>query len=1026
MNLLSKLRLARDNIVQGVFHAAGHDAASFCQIETVFDDHTFVLTNGGLLSILEVDGMRAMPGEEESSRVAMTIRKHIAESFRSAAHSITFVFERDPSGVKGDIREMYQPTYATASRLRMSINDVLDGDVEQLAAYSSSERCFVVVATHPRTLAKADYKNALKEQAETMAKARLPLINHAQNPFKVLPQLVNTHASLIDALAPTDGDILLSVNRLNVTEMSHLIRWTIDSEFTARSWMPDLPGGNPPVNDTLDNNRPYGGTMPFAKVAPSPFGDASHLMPSLLGYQFVPRDIQVGGQSMHTVRIGSRYFAPLVLDRGPQRPEDFLSLFRKVGMSIPWRVCFTITPDGLLSKKFAQIYTSIFGFLGENNKRIREALKGLEALKADGESVVGFQCNAITWAEDEKTLSKYVSAFSRAVQSWGVCDLTDSVGDPVPSFFATVPGYTSKNPAVTMAAPLTDIINMMPLTRPASPWKQGALIYRTPDGKLYPVQPVSSMQDTWNLLIYAPPGSGKSVTMNSENFAFCLSPGLTQLPLAVILDIGPSSSGLVSMLKDALPEDQQHLVGYFKLRNNRECAINIFSTQLGCRKPTPRERSMQVNFLSLLATPVGDRKPYNMAGELAGLLVDEIYETYSDKKRPKLYEPHIEPIVDEAVNRIGYQVTPATTWWQLVDALFDKGFLHEAARAQDYALPTLADLTGALGSQSVCDMFNRDDGSAVQAGNGQRLVDAMATILSSSLREYPVLNGVTQFDVGSARVISLDLNEVAQGDDPASKRRSAIMYFLGYSYVARRFFIDDDILRICGERYKQYHKGQISEIKEERKTIVMDEFHKTGGLDALRSEIVTNMREGRKWAIRVVLASQLLEDFSDEMIKLLSALYIMKAPNQADVDKAQHLFNLSNVAARRVSNELTGPTPSGAPFLAIYQTKKGRYSQILVNTIGATKRWALSTTAEDMSLRNRLYEILGGREARALLTKWFAAGTAVMEIERRKRMLDENAQEGVVEALSREMTKEYHAVKAVLSPSQGTSERKHA
>ena len=63
----------------------------------------------------------------------------------------------------------------------------------------------------------------------------------------------------------------------------------------------------------------------------------------------------------------------------------------------------------------------------------------VEALKADGESVVGFQCNAITWAEDEKTLSKYVSAFSRAVQSWGVCDLTDSVGDPVPSFFATVP-----------------------------------------------------------------------------------------------------------------------------------------------------------------------------------------------------------------------------------------------------------------------------------------------------------------------------------------------------------------------------------------------------------------------------------------------------------------------------------------------------------------------------------------------------------------------------------------------------------
>lgn len=1007
MSLLSTLREARDNIAQGVFHAVGHDIAGYCQIETVLDDTTFVLNDGGLMTMLEVAGMRAMPGEDESQRVLENLKRDISTAFRAAIHSVSVIFERDPTATEADLRQMYQPTMATAKRLRLDIEDVLDGDIARIAQYASSERCFIVVVTHPKTLAKVDYKSALKERADRMNKASLPIINNAQNPMKAITQLVNAHRSLVDALAPASGDILLRVTPMTVDKAAYQIRRSVDEEFTSRDWRPAVPGGTPQAKG--GRKVPSAGSLrPYPRDAAGAPGDGSHWMPPLLGYQLAPRDLFIGGKSRHTVRIGQRYYAPLIMDAGPQTPDDFLVLFRKIDREVPWRISFTLTPNGLGRLKFVKLYLSIFGFLGDTNRRIRDAIKGLQGMEADGETIVGFQVNAMTWANDEKILAKNLSVLSVSMQSWGVCEVTDSVGDPAQSFFAAVPGFTHKNPAVTMAPPLCDILPMLPVVRPASPWDNGSVIYRTPDGKLYPVQPMSGMQDTYNLLIYAPPGSGKSVTMNSENFAFCLSAGLTKLPLMVVLDIGPSSSGLVSMLQDALPPERRHEVGYFKLRNSRECAINIFSTQPGCRKPTPRERSMQANFLTLLATPIGECRPYNMAGELAGLLVDELYELYSDKQRPKLYEPHMESLVDQALAEINFSITENTTWWQAVDALFEKGRMHEAMRAQDYALPTLSDAMTVLGGQSVSDMFNRNDGSAVEAGNGQRLVDAMATVISSALREYPVLNGVTQFDVGSARVISLDLNEVAHGDDPASKRRSAIMYFLGYSYVARNFFIDEDILRIAPPQYQAYHRNRIMETKEDKKAIVMDEFHKTGGLDALRAEVKTNQREGRKWNVRVVLASQLLEDFDDEMIKLLSALYIIKAPNQSDVDTAQHLFNLSDVAAKRVGNELTGPTESGAPFLAIYQTKRGRYSQILVNTIGPKKRWALTTTAEDMSLRNRLYQAIGGKAARSLLTEWFPSGTAVPEIDIRRSGLDESAQEGVVEALAREMLRGRH------------------
>ncbi len=65
----------------------------------------------------------------------------------------------------------------------------------------------------------------------------------------------------------------------------------------------------------------------------------------------------------------------------------------------------------------------------------------------------------------------------------------------------------------------------------------------------------------------------------------CLSGGITRLPRIAIIDIGPSSSGLISLLKEALPHDRQHYVAYHRLRMTPDYSINPFDTQLGCRYP---------------------------------------------------------------------------------------------------------------------------------------------------------------------------------------------------------------------------------------------------------------------------------------------------------------------------------------------------------------------------------------------------------------------------------------------------------
>jgi intracellular multiplication protein IcmB len=61
-----------------------------------------------------------------------------------------------------------------------------------------------------------------------------------------------------------------------------------------------------------------------------------------------------------------------------------------------------------------------------------------------------------------------------------------------------------------------------------------------------------------------------------------------------------------------------------------------------------------------------------------------------------------------------------------------------------------------------------------------------------------------------------------------------------------------------------------------------------------------------------------------------------------------------------------------------------KYEQMLVLTVGPVELWALSTTPEDVALRGRMYESLGIGEALRRLAAGFPAGTAAVEVRRRK------------------------------------------
>jgi intracellular multiplication protein IcmB len=161
----------------------------------------------------------------------------------------------------------------------------------------------------------------------------------------------------------------------------------------------------------------------------------------------------------------------------------------------------------------------------------------------------------------------------------------------------------------------------------------------------------------------------------------------------------------------------------------------------------------------------------------------------------------------------------------------------------------------------------------------------------------------------------------------------------------------------------------------------------------VRAQVVRDVREGRKRGVQIALSSQLLDDFDADMVDLATGVWVLGAAiSDQAVDNIRERFGLSQTARNIIRYKLTGPRAGGAPALLVLGTVEGKYEQHLLNTLGPIELWALSTSAEDVAIRNRLYSKLGAGRARQMLAANFPGGSARGEIKRRVMMLAEKGE----------------------------------
>lgn len=970
------------------------DADAHCQLRAPVADDTFSTTSDDLLSVVEILGARKLIGSTEFETMASnlaTVLAGVLKSGNGKQHSFGLAFKSDPESVHRLLKEMLAPSINTARRLGADKIDLYFSDqLQALGRRCAEESAYLVVLTHPSGLSPADRQRAAQWREQVNIKlskatggARI-LDAFAQNPRSPAPALFPRHAAMLANLVSsleaeeTKGGAGLLVRVLDCSEAVMRMRRHQDAFPFPSDWRPRLLGDAGQAAVNLGRK-----------------GDASHLMPMRIGRQMVTEKYEEIFDDAEIAKRGSYYYVSLAMEVPPETgSERFSDLSDRIGHQIPWTMSVEIIAEGLKTRQLDNTFSGFVGAFGEHNKKVRQAWNELRAMHNNGTYVGAVRLIFTTWAKDKQRCIENCSFLRSSLESWGSSVVTNETGAPALAALCSAAGFAKRNPAPYLPGPLAEFSRMLPVFRPASIWTSGQLLAHTKEGRPYPVKFGSPEQSFWGTLIFAPSGSGKSFLMSMINLGILLSPGLTELPYLTVVDVGPSSRLVMDLVRSVLPERLKRQVQSIRIRNDKKFAVNPWDTQLGCDRPTAVDKDFQISVLSTLAPSLGKD-----GEKFIGQVIDMAYDMFSRQSpRQKVWQASLDPHVAQAISEIGMEVTEKTRVWDVVDALFKAGRIEDASMAQRYAVPTLGDMVTAARQKNILDLWE-----SAPAESGESVIEVFCRSVLSGMNEYRLINGYTQFEVGSARALSIDLEEVISADSSEEgRRRAAMMFLFARRLGAKNYFLRwDELEAIVPPAYYAYQEQRVKDIYASLKFLEYDEKHYTTGIATLDRQIQQDLRVGRKYNTVTIMASQLIEDFPRAAVENCYSYFILGTGTSGSVDDLANVFGLTSSEAHAVEKQCTGP----GKLFAMFKTNKGTTSQVLHTTAGAYTQWAFLTSPGDKDVRAEVVQRVGGSYWRAveILAKAFPSGSARREMDAYRQKMGDDAthgQQGVITAFA--------------------------
>ncbi len=987
----------------------GLTAADYCHLETsagkdAYGEHhpCLLMTTGGLISAIDINGLNRLVGAEESREAHATLTEVLSLAM-SGGHEIDWGYCQNSLESQSMLKEFFDPQKNTAKQIGLTIDRQLDASKEVLGHYVRPEHNMMYIITPPRKINDKEQMAKLKEIAgaymQTFDQHR-PAQGFA-SALTYSEQLRIEHNAMVQTIQEKLARAGYTIKRLGAREIPWAIRRDASYETPAK-WEPWL-WGDPVSLRSTPEDRP-GENKLINWGGPS------------LGMQIHDQDVQPTGRT-GIAKVGKYYVAPLLVELLPDREAWITELLSYLPVNLPLRYRVYCRKNKSMFHWASEMLARVSDFSKKHlpeNHEIAQAFNyvaEMEDRKIDSGCVSITMC---TWHTDLKQLTNNLEELKSKVSAWGRTQLMVERGDLAEAVIATIPGFSTTLFAPAALESVANIAKLIPHTRPASPFPNGTTPLRTPCGKMWAVSPISSVLPAYIELIVAGSGAGKSVQQNAINRDANLKAGNRGLNRHVTIDIGPSGKGTVAAIRSQLPPNRAHEAVYERLSVSIRHAFNPMDLQLGARTPTPLDRAFVIDFVTMLATPQGRKEPTKLMAELVAEVVDSAYEYAFNPETATLYESGINPEVDKALNQHPDTNDPGFwgmrhTWLKVTDFLFKAGNYRAAMVAQRYVVPIVPDLPRIMsGTANIMNRYSK-------AGEGGiSLTDEFATLISSSAKNYPLLTSPTAIDFDSARYLVLDLNDVTQNQD---SQQTGVMYALAAQMGTRDFWLNQDDLTYFREEYRDYTLERIKRIRDTDLGVTFEEFRRTQKQPKVRAMVNRWMAEGRKWRVRVQVVMQQPDHADAEMFGHATMMTFMGTWNGqmlAQLEKME--VKLSESEKHALLRRVHGPGAAGSSMLIRYNLKSSGWgSQLVYMTKSPVELWSSTTAAEDVRVREIVEDLVGDPDlANAILCARYPKGSVVEVVEQEAKKAAElgTTEESIFQTIAEKAIKSWKLLHA--------------
>lgn len=1052
-------RAAIQSVIISALGALKTHNEDYCDIETIDSGSNIVFKNGSMMTLFKYEGLMSLITADEFFDLIEFVSQELNSLMQRPGYKIACIFRKDLDSYPL-VEQSEKVQKATAAKIGLDLTDLIDENINIYKNGVYNEEVWFALITQPMVLDKIEVDAIKEEKANIIG----PALRNAQDILSPMDVLRAKHQSFTGKFygALSSKQYHTKIEMVNVLNGLNFIRSQIVPEYTNKRWMPSVVIGKETSQylGFSDYRTPI--TWPITQNK----HDLSHMFPPSL-----PRQIMGGhtisvlgakdGVPNHTISMGGRLFSSVMVDIAPNQPSVFNSLFSAFNqvptkdlqgrvVSMPWSVSFMITSDGMASMTIKNVLGALLRRVyPSTNGNISHALEQLRYVQREKLSIVSLQICAMTWAEDmpenKKILRERKVRLQSTLDAWGGLTTKDNVGDPVMLWRSNILGLSPESIGTRAAVQLPHALSLLPFARPASPFNRGTVLHKTLDGKLMPLEKFSSQQNTWVTIITGTPGSGKSVLMNKLLYETCLMPGIQRLPWISIIDKGISSTGFINLLRDALRPEMRHLVTSKRLRKDRRNAINPFDIKPGLTFPLESERTQMVSFLSTMMTPPEAEKPYDDTTTFCAEVIKMAFESIQEQTgTPKMYKPHINRELDgilQEYNMLNYAEkihvdefgrtirTPDhenfddATYFSIVRKLHRAGEMTNNKRdrlrlwrgrdlAQRYAVPVMRDLIPIIQSDQIKQNFTN------MVGSNETMPDFAQRAIRAIVSEYECFSYATEFDVDTARVLSLDLQDVI---DKNNRKQTALFFQAARMIAVKKFSLseEDVIPEKIPAMFLPYYRSLLRELSMDRKTLAYDEFSNAKEDLATMKQVETDAREGRKWGTELILASQYIKDFkytkggkeadAVNLLDLATTLCVCSTPQ----DENLTLFKESVTTHPGVLKSFSqiGISSEGLTYFAYFVTKTGRYATYITNQVGNKMMWSLTTDQVDRSMRTAvLSKVPNLGRAMAILAWAFGGGVSSRYQERAAMIgdaLTDQQRESLIDTMAEEAVYAY-------------------